>query len=168
LDNINSSSEIIAHWYTLIENFQTSSQQFYQATQIAVEKRQMPDAKLCRFLWNEGGLLSAKREYLRVIRRDFHFDICAAPFGTGFFVSWWLTSLPPGCLVTMMEGIPVLNIIAALLAPRFTHYKIDTALMFQSATHSAVLEVIDSITSSQGIKGLTESERKPIMREFYR
>jgi len=79
LDNINSSSEIIAHWYTLIENFQTSSQQFYQAAQIAIEKRQMPDAKLCRFFWNEGGLLSAKREYLRVVRRDFHFDICGRP-----------------------------------------------------------------------------------------
>jgi hypothetical protein len=39
-------------------------------------------------------LLSAKREYLRIIRGKYSFDVCAAPFGTGFFFSWWLTILP--------------------------------------------------------------------------
>jgi hypothetical protein len=35
-------------------------------------------------------VFSAKREYLRVERGPFVFDICGAPFGTGFFVSSWL------------------------------------------------------------------------------
>lgn len=34
------------------------------------------------------------------------FDICAAPFGTGFFFSWWQTEVPPsnifGCLVVLV------------------------------------------------------------------
>jgi hypothetical protein len=37
-----------------------------------------------------GGPASAKREYLQVGREKLIFDICGAPFGTGFFVSWWL------------------------------------------------------------------------------
>ena len=37
-------------------------------------------------------IASAKREYLRMQRGKYAFDICAAPFGNGFFVSWWFTS----------------------------------------------------------------------------
>jgi hypothetical protein len=160
-------SEIISHWYTGLENFNTSSQQFYQALDAAIKKRQIPDLRVGRSFYSEGGLLSAKREYLRVQRKDLFFDVCAAPFGTGFFVSWWLTKMPPGCLLTLTAGIPVINTIVLLFAPPFTHYRIDTALMFQTATHSAVLEVVDSITASQGIRGLSEAERKPVMSEFY-
>lgn len=160
------SNEVIAHWYTLIENFHASSQQFYERVAVAIEQRKVPDARVSRFQWSEGGLLSAKREYLRITRKDFFFDICAAPFGTGFFVSWWLTQMPRGCLFTTMMQIPFLNVIAAVFSPTFTHYKIDTALMFQSATHSAVMEVIDSITASQGIRSLSEGERKPLLKGF--
>ena len=38
--------------------------------------------------------------------------------------------------------------------------------MFQTATHTAILEVIDAVISAQGIKALPEAERKPIMRNF--
>lgn len=159
-------NEVIAHWYTLIENFHASSQQFYERVALAVQTRQIPDARLSRFHWNEGGILSAKREYLRITRQDFFFDLCAAPFGTGFFVSWWLTAVPPGCLYTTIVQIPYLGVFAYLLSPPFTHYKTDTALMFQTATHSAVMEVVDSITTSQGVRGLSEGERRPLLKGF--
>lgn len=42
----------------------------------------------------EAGMFSGKREYLRVTRGRFTFDICAAPYGTGFFFSWWLAKSP--------------------------------------------------------------------------
>jgi len=37
--------------------------------------------------WPEGGLVSPNREYLRIEVRGFRFDICAAPFGTGYSFS---------------------------------------------------------------------------------
>jgi len=40
-------------------------------------------------------------------------------------------------------------------------------MMFRTAVHQSVLEVVDSITSTQNIKALPEAERKPIMREFF-
>jgi hypothetical protein len=49
-----------------------------------------------------------------------------------------------------------------------TYYRMDTALMFQSAVHAAVMQVVDQMTSSKGIRALSELERKPIMREFGR
>ena len=64
--------------------------------------------------WPEGGLLSAKRLYLRVIRKEHVFDICGAPFGNGFFFSWWLgesrqTSV--GLLIALSIGLPILLMI---------------------------------------------------------
>jgi hypothetical protein len=49
-----------------------------------------------------------------------------------------------------------------------TYYKIDTALMFQSSVHAAVLEVIDELTTAHGLHPLSELERKPILRGFYK
>lgn len=165
---MSSNAGVISHWNTLIENFEASPQQFYTEVIGAIERRQIPQARTGRLLLAEGGIMSAKREYLQVGCKDFYFAVCAAPFGTGFFVSWWLLEPPLGCLTEMLLLIPMVgDIIRNFLTP-LTYYRIDTALMFQSATHAAVLEVIDSITSSQGLRGLSEAERKPIMREFYK
>src|SRR5207302_6476924 len=37
-------------------------------------------------------------EYLRVLREKNVFDICGAPFGNGFFVSWWCGKMRPSAL----------------------------------------------------------------------
>jgi len=165
---MSSTTEVISHWNTLIDNFQTSPQQFYGALSQAIEKRQIPNAKLGTKFWHESHLLSAQREYLTISSGpDFYFAVCAAPYGTGFFISWWLLQPPDGCLIEILRLIPFFGALAEALAKPWTYYRIDTATMFQTVTHSAVLEVIDSITSTQGLKGLPDGERKPVMREFF-
>lgn len=82
---------VISHWSTLIENFQVSPLGFYKQVEEALVRRQIPETKNSRVDYKESGLLSASREYLHVSREKLDFDICGAPFGTGFFVSWWLT-----------------------------------------------------------------------------
>lgn len=162
---MSSTTEVISRWSTLIPEFQYSSQQFYELLGQAVEKRKIPNAKMDRIQMKEGGVFSAKREYLSIsCKKDFYFAICAAPFGTGFFVSWWLLDPPDGILTSMFSTTAA---IAKAFVKPWTYYRVDAATMFQTATHSAVMEVIDSITSARGIKGLTEAERKPIMREFF-
>ena len=52
--------------------------------------------------------------------------------------------------------------------PRLTFYRYDTAQMFYSAVHEAVIEVIQGLRSAQGLRLLTEDETKPIMRGFGR
>lgn len=88
-------TEVLSHWYLLIEDFQTSALDFYTAVEEAIARREIPDVELSRVDWKEGGVLTAKREYLRVSREKLAFDICAAPFGNGYFFSWWLARLPP-------------------------------------------------------------------------
>lgn len=97
-----------SHWSALMEGMQASPQDLYQAIADAIERREIPRCKFRRVLWKEGGWFSANRLYLRAERGDDLVDICAAPFGTGFFASSWLCTPPPSLLkaiVALIAGI---------------------------------------------------------------
>lgn len=221
-------SIIHSHWYNLIGGFQYSTQDYYAQIEAALQPHQIPDVSVSRVEYRESGIFSAKRVYLRIRRDRLVFDICGAPFGTGFFFSWWLGELHGANIFTViavligflaassfvisllgaiftsifgyfmgmvfvLQSIPILLWLLGLfirenpmdiedtvmeipvVGPLYkwlfrpvTYYKTDTALMFQSAVHTVVLEVVDQITKAQGVRTLSEAERKPIMREFYR
>jgi hypothetical protein len=93
-----SSAIVDSHWATLIENLQASPMEFYASVEKAIEQRQVPAISNCRVDWKEGGLFTTFREYLRISRERHVFDICGAPYGTGFFVSWWLAELQPSAI----------------------------------------------------------------------
>lgn len=167
---MSSTTEVISHWSTLIENFQYSPQHFYTGVVANVQKRKIPDIQIGKVNFKEGNFLTANREYLRIwYKKDFYYAICGGLFGTGFFVSSWLLQPPDGCLVQLFEPFPVLSAIGRALAKPWTYYRADTATMFQTATHSALTETVDQITSTaQGVRGLTEIDRKPMMRDFFK
>lgn len=104
---------VFSHWHQLFEGFNTSSLDFYAELEGAIAARQIPEVSISRVTWSESGFFSAKREYLRIARRGFKFDICAAPFGSGFFFSWWLVRIP-----RFLEGI--LLFVALLGLPFFS------------------------------------------------
>lgn len=86
---------ILSHWHVLIDDFNTSGQTFYEAVEAAIRERKLPELTFTRHNFMEGGPASAKRQYLRVERKFVAFDICAAPYGRGFFFSWGLSRLGP-------------------------------------------------------------------------
>ena len=226
---------VVSHWHKLIENFQTSSLEFYTSVEEALEQRKLVDLETRRVDYDEGGVLSPRREYFR-IKGDRHtFDICAAPFGSGFVFSSWMTKpkarwvilyylgfalltvviwallqflLRPGNLVSIaglgflfsvfvspfvllpLAFLIVLSLIAVaarsgnlgpeaailtvplvgafyarVFAPE-TYYRLDTMLMFQSAVHAAMMEVINGLLVQKGLRALGEDEQKPIFREL--
>jgi len=231
--------DVEAHWHKLIENFQTSSVGFYSSVEEALKARKIPGLNTSRVDWYEGGILSERREYLRVSGEQHSFDICAAPFGTGFFFSSWVTRrkarlvflylvgsallamfiwfvlqngltalvrnsyrtgmgmiIGPLALITgpiilvplsflavlwliaiaarRGNGEPEAAILAVPLLGWFyqsvfvpeTYYRIDTMLMFQSAVHSAMMEVIDGVTTGKGLRSLSDDDRKPVFRKL--
>lgn len=89
-------AEVLSHWSLLIEGFETSALGFYTEVEEAVTRREIPDVELSRVDWKEGGVASAKREYLRVRRGQLVFDICASPFGNAYFFSWWMARIGKG------------------------------------------------------------------------
>lgn len=157
---------ILSHWNTMIEGLGASPKEFFQSVETAVENKSVPGTKHLRIDWREGGIISAKREYLRVKRKSLAFDICGAPFGNGFFVSWWLGEVP-SFFIGLTLSIPVVGPLFSRFIKPTTYYQLDTATMFQSLIHSAVLEVIDEMTKAKGLRALSESDRKPIMRNFF-
>jgi len=85
---------VLYHWHALIEQFQTSSKEFYADIEKELDAREIPGLEVTRELFHEGGVLSDKREYLRLTRERLVFDICAAPFGTGYFFSCRFAEIP--------------------------------------------------------------------------
>lgn len=104
---------VLSHWATLVENMQASPMEFYKQVEEAVGKREIPDLQISRVTWKESGILSADREYLRVMRGRYLYDICAAPFGNGFFFSSWMAEKLPS---------PLWAIIGFLLLPFVVFY----------------------------------------------
>lgn len=92
----------IGHWAQLMEGLQESPQHFYEAVTAAIERREIPDCRLKRVHWPEGGVFSARREYLRAKRAGYHINICGAPFGNAFFASEWLCLPPPSILLAVV------------------------------------------------------------------
>lgn len=157
---------IISHWNQRIEGMQQSSSDFYAEVERVIQSENVDHIKIERVNLSEGGLFSAKREYLQVRRGEHVYHICAAPFGTGFFLSSWLGYVESG-FWAWLSDIPVVGVLAQRFFKPLTYFKIDTGLMFQSITHSAVLRVLDSLTQAKGLRALTEDERKPAMRDFF-
>ena len=87
-------AEVMEHWYALVPGFNTSGKEFYADIEKELKERQVPSLDIAYVDFAEGGVLSAKREYLRMTRERLVFDICAAPFGTAFFFSCRFAQIP--------------------------------------------------------------------------
>jgi hypothetical protein len=111
--------EVISHWHHFVEDFNTSTVEFYINLEEVLNSKEAP-VKPQKLDWSEGGILSAKRQYLRATYGRYSFDICAAPFGKDFFFSWWLTKRRPESALTMgcatMIGMLFLLVILIKLA----------------------------------------------------
>jgi hypothetical protein len=154
--------EILSHWHHLIEGLKESPSEVYAAIEQAVDLRRLPGIRCWRIEHREGGVFSARREYLRVRRDEYIFDICAAPFGTGFFMSWWLGEVAEA----WWAQIPLIGPILRRLFRPYTYYRMDVALMFRESVHAAVMEVLDKITTAKGLRALSELDRKPVMTDL--
>lgn len=96
---------VLKHWYALIPDFKTSAQAFYSDIESELEQRNVPDLEMGRVEFSQGGILSGKREYLRMKRERLVFDICSAPFGTAHFFSCRFIELPSVITLNQILGI---------------------------------------------------------------
>ena len=108
------SAEVISHWHHSVENFNTSTLDFHRAIESTLADKEAP-IRPERIDYHESGVLSAKREYLRLSYGRYSFDISAVPFGKDFFFSWWLVRrLPDSSLLVGCLGLIALPIILAV------------------------------------------------------
>jgi hypothetical protein len=79
--------EVSNYWIVASNEFSLSPVEFYEAVERELAARKIPGLKISRQEYAEGGLLSANRIYLRMMRERLVFLVCAAPFGTHCFFS---------------------------------------------------------------------------------
>lgn len=106
--------EVVAHWHHFVEDFNTSTLDFYKSVEQILTAKEAP-VRPQRIDWAESGILSAKREYLRATYGRYSFDIAAFPFGRDFFFSWWLTRRRPESALAMGCGAMIVLFVALML-----------------------------------------------------
>ncbi|MFA6251033.1 MAG: hypothetical protein WC603_00165 [Candidatus Paceibacterota bacterium] len=154
--------EVGQHWNHFFPNFQFSSAEFYSLVEEKIKAQAMPNTRISRVNYAESSIISNRREYLHIERKEDIFDICAAPFGTGFFVSYWLGK-PKHAFRNFLSRIPYLSQISEGWQGS-TYYLADTASMFRGAVVSSISEAIEEITTRKGLRGLSESEQFAMVR----
>lgn len=156
-----------SRWNTLIDSFNFSTQEFYKLLKEDLLSNGIKRVSIKQVSLSEGSVFSSRRTYLRVTWKDYQYDVCAAPFGKGFFISWWLI-YQNSIGEIIISKIPFVgNWLVRKLYP-VTYYKVDTASMFMSYAQASVLKVIDEITTNKGTRVLSQSERKPILSDVFR
>jgi len=147
---------IKGHWQTFLDGFQISTDEFYTLVKDGLSERKITQVDIGEESFLESHILSAKRVYLRVVQDEYVVFICAAPYGTGTFVSSWL------CIKdeNYINRIPIISKLAGKDRENKTFYQMDTQAMFRSAVHSAVIAAVNNMTESKGIRGLTELEKQ--------
>lgn len=150
-------SNVISHWSHFFKSFSLSSNDFYGELEKFLSSHEMPHSQIQRTTHKEGGLLSASREYLRIKHGDIVFDVCAAPFGKDFFISWWLYETA-GTMRTMLSNTKVGNFLNDRAAKR-TFYQVDEEDMFRSCVHECILETVTKVTEGKGTLQLTDADK---------
>jgi len=147
------------HWQ---HNFDTqySTSDFYDRVEAAVKKRDIPDVKIKRITLAENKFMTSTRDYLRISRKHNSFDVCAATFGSIFFVSYWYGE-QANELRDTVHRIPYIGPLVAKASVLKTYYQVDTQNMFGGAIRACILEVVDDISKIKGLRALSEDERKP-------
>lgn len=155
-----------SHWNTLIPDFKYLSKDFYAELKKELLSHDIKGISTSFVSLKEGGIASSRRLYLRVEWKNYQYDMCCAPFGDGLFLSWWLV-YKTSIFQMLISRIPFIGKWLERKLFPITYYKIDTASMFMTYCHNAMLKVADNITKEKGIR-IDDSDRKPILKDIFK
>ncbi len=137
-----------------------SAQDYYGMVKEALKEHAIPDLSFSEVEFRQKGLLSSKRMYLRVKKEQYLFDICAAPYGKDFFVSWWFGEKFT-LFFLILTYIPIVRWFALRSIRKRTYHQRDTQSMFEEAIKMAVGEAIEAMTQEKGIRTQQAYEAQP-------
>lgn len=150
-------SDVISHWSHFFQSFTLSSDDFYKTAEQIIKAHQMPNTEVKRVQHKEGGMFSSNREYLRIKHGNLVFDVCAAPFGTDFFISWWLYETE-GTATNLLKNTKIGSFLKAREQSR-TFFQADEESMFRSCVHECILEAVEKVTEGKTERKLTQEDK---------
>lgn len=158
--------EVVSRWNVLIPNFNHSSQDFYDALIQELDAHEVNGLKRVVYPRITRGAFSRKRNYLIVKYDDFLIEICAAPFGKSFFVSYWVLN-EDNRFEIALGRIPWLGKRLVKWFYPVTAYRIDTIEMYRILIHNLVIEKIDAMLESEKLEKLSENQKIPVLKDIF-
>jgi hypothetical protein len=143
-----------SNWLQYIEGHPFSTQQFYTALEREIKELDIPNVFISRVGYPQGGLFSQSRVYLRIRCKEYIFDVCAAPFSTGTFVSWWMGEIPD-LLRNMLMKIPVLGVF--FRKRQKTFFELDNEALFKERFSATVKKVFNELSTQEGTRIISEA-----------
>lgn len=134
-----------------------SSKGFYKELESKIDALGLPDIKYGPLSLFQRNIFTGTRLYFRVKRYETMFDICAAPYGNNFFVSWWLGDKVPLSTHLSMY-LPIIGRFVRKDLETRTYYAMDTEAMFKGAIKYAVEQAIEEFKTPTGIARMKISE----------
>jgi hypothetical protein len=109
-------AEIYSHWGSLTPEVHFSAEEFCAKLETAVRAKDWPGVEVFRVPYSEAGLLSHKREYLRIIRQRHLFDVCASTFGKDYFFTLREGQIPAvvdvrAALMVLLSSLLLLSVL---------------------------------------------------------
>lgn len=148
--------EVLSNWSHYFDYFQFSTEDFYKEVTRHIMNRNIPEVYFNTHERRESTTnFFNNRMYLRITTSGYIFDICAAPYGKGYFVSWWLLQDTP-FFKRLLLNIPLLGSIIY----KKTLFQIDCETMFRTCIHLAIQDAIKEMSEAQGYRTLTDSEKQ--------
>jgi len=157
--SVQASTKVLSNWHQLFHRVQFSSQEFYEVLEQVIKEKELQRLRISRTAYSEGGILSPRREYVRVQYKNYFFDICAAPFAKDFFVSWWLSE--EGSPITdALKGIPIIR--AFVSKREKTFYELDSENIFKELVRGCVSAAIEQMTETKGYRNVHDMGMKSL------
>lgn len=127
------------------------TQEFYSLVSERIRGYAVPGLEISRISYPQGSVFSANREYLRISRKNLVFDICAAPFGKQFFVSFHMGNTKD-ILHGLILCIPFIGKRVAHAIYRPTFYRSDVEALYRETVSYCIRECIEEYTTSKGFR----------------
>jgi len=147
--------KILSHWHHRFEAIPFSPQEFYQSLRETLATKEIRHVAISGISYTQGGLLSPRRDYLRIQYKDLIYDVCAAPFGKQYFVSSWLGEATD-TTYNFLTSIPWIG--KLFTKRKKTFFELDTEIMFRETVSVCVQETIAQLTQTKGARQLAEAE----------
>lgn len=144
-------NNVQTNWHKYLDYQPFSPQDFYSQLSQEINAKDIPELSLIRIDYPQGGIFSASREYLRVSCRQYVFDVCAAPFSTGFFVSYWMGELSDP-LKDIFKNMPLVG--RFFRKRQKTFFELDNEMLFKELISTSVKKVFDQMIETKGQRSI--------------
>ena len=145
--------ETHSNQYRRFENMSLSTQEFYDTIKRALKDKGYPNVTTSWAVYSEGTVIAGNREYLRIEHISIACDLCAAPFGKDYFISWWVGELP-SIGRKVMRSLPWIGpAIESAFYPRGL-YILDAEKVFCDCVNQIIEEAINAAVNGKGVRGI--------------